>query len=49
MLRVGARTISQCAACRKQTSLIAGTVFQGTKLALTVWFLAIGVCSLRMH
>jgi transposase-like protein len=41
VLRVGARKIFQCGACRKQTSLIAGTVFQGTKLALTVWYLAI--------
>jgi transposase-like protein len=41
VLRVGARKVFQCGACRKQTSLIAGTVFQGTKLALTVWFLAI--------
>lgn len=41
VLRVGARKVFQCAACRKQTSLIAGTVFQGTKLALTVWYLAI--------
>jgi hypothetical protein len=40
VLRVGARKIFQCGACRKQTSLIAGTVFQGTKLALTVWYLA---------
>ena len=31
----------QCQACRHQTSLIAGTLFQSTKLPLTVWFLAI--------
>jgi hypothetical protein len=37
VLRVGARKIFRCGACRKQTSLIAGTVFQGTKRALTVW------------
>jgi ribosomal protein L37AE/L43A len=30
----------QCSACRHQTSLIAGTVFDSTKLALTRWFLA---------
>jgi len=41
VLRVGARKVFQCGSCRRQTSLIAGTVFQGTKLALTVWFLAI--------
>jgi transposase-like protein len=41
VLRVGARKVFQCGACHKQTSLIAGTVFQGSKLALTVWYLAI--------
>ncbi len=30
----------QCAACRHQTSLVAGTVFEATKLALVRWFLA---------
>ncbi len=41
--RVRGRThpLLQCQACRDQTSLIAGTVMQGTKLALTAWFLAI--------
>lgn len=41
--RVGGRThtLFQCRVCRHQTSLIAGTVMQGTKLPLTVWFLAI--------
>ena len=37
--------VFQCNACRHQTSLIAGTVLQGTKLALTVWFLAIYLVS----
>jgi transposase-like protein len=45
VLRVGARKSFQCCACRRQTSLIAGTLFQGTKLALTVWFLAIYLVS----
>jgi len=45
VLRVGARKSFQCRACRRQTSLIAGTLFQGTKLALTVWFLAIYLIS----
>jgi transposase-like protein len=45
VLRVGARKSFQCRACRRQTSLIAGTLFQGTKLALTVWFLAIYMIS----
>jgi hypothetical protein len=31
---------TQCNACRHKTSLIAGTIFLGTKLGLTVWFLA---------
>ena len=44
-LRVGTRKSFQCRACRRQTSLIAGTLFQGTKLALTVWFLAIYLIS----
>lgn len=35
----------QCNACRHQTSLIAGTIFQGTKLGLTIWFLAIYLIS----
>lgn len=38
-------TLFQCRACRRQTSLIAGTVMQGTKLPLTVWFLAIYLIS----
>ena len=41
----GTRKVFQCNACRHQTSLIAGTVFQGTKLPLTVWFLAIYLIS----
>ena len=39
------RKAFQCGACRRQTSLIAGTLFQGTKLALTMWFLAIYLIS----
>jgi len=34
------RTYWQCAACRRQTTVTAGTVFAATKLPLTVWFLA---------
>jgi len=30
----------ECAACRKQTSVTAGTVMHGSKLPLTVWFWA---------
>src|SRR5450631_3308905 len=45
VLRNGSYKVFQCNACRHQTSLIAGTLFQGTKLALTVWFLAIYLIS----
>jgi len=41
----GARRLLQCKACRHQTSLIAGTLFSGTKLPLTTWFLAIYLIS----
>src|SRR5688500_15319504 len=36
-----ARKVFQCNRCKKQVSLRAGTVFQDSKLPLTVWFLAI--------
>lgn len=35
------RTLYQCTRCHHQTSLISGTLFEQTKLPLTVWFLAI--------
>lgn len=34
------RGLYQCHRCRRQTSLTAGTLFAGTKLPLTTWFLA---------
>lgn len=34
------RVYYQCRACRHQTTLISGTVFEGSKLPLTTWFLA---------
>ena len=40
----GRKTV-QCQSGRVQTSLIAGTVFQSTHLALTLWFLAIDLIS----
>lgn len=40
-VRVGHRHLWQCHRCRHQTSLIAGTIFEATKLPLTTWFLAI--------
>jgi hypothetical protein len=36
----GNRTYWQCSGCRHQTTVISGTIFQGTKLPLTGWFLA---------
>ena len=45
VLRDGVRKVFQCHACRHQASLIAGTVFQGTKLPLTTWLLAIYLLS----
>ncbi len=35
------RSLYQCSACHHQTSLTSGTIFEHTKLPLTVWFLAI--------
>jgi transposase-like protein len=37
---VGPRQLYQCNACRRQTSLTAGTVFASTKVPLTTWFRA---------
>lgn len=45
VFRDGVRKVFQCTTCRHQASLIAGTVFQGTKLPLTTWFLAIYLIS----
>jgi hypothetical protein len=35
------RKLYQCNRCRHQTSLIAGTIFENSKLSLTTWFLGI--------
>lgn len=35
------RKLFQCYRCRRQTSLTAGTIFDSSKLPLTVWFLAL--------
>lgn len=45
VVRQGVRRLYQCSACRHQTSLIAGTVMESTKLPLTSWFLAIYLIS----
>jgi transposase-like protein len=37
---VGPRQLYQCNACRRQTSLTAGTIFNATKVPLTTWFCA---------
>ena len=41
----GARKLFQCQACRHQTSLTAGSLFENTKLPLATWFLAIYLIS----
>lgn len=45
LLKVDTHKTFQCQRCRLQTSLIAGTLFQSTRLKLTVWFLAIYLIS----
>src|SRR5258705_13682287 len=35
---VKTRALYQCTACRRQTSLIAGTIFAATKAPLCTWF-----------
>src|SRR6476646_3160595 len=37
---VKTRALYQCAACRRQTSVIAGTIFAATKVPLCTWFRA---------
>ena len=39
------RATFQCNRCKRQLSLLAGTLFQATKLPLTTWFLAIYLLS----
>ena len=36
--RLQSRGLHQCADCRQQTSITAGTIFEHTKLPLTIWF-----------
>jgi len=35
---VSARRLQQCHRCHHQTSIIAGTIFESSKLPLTTWF-----------
>lgn len=37
---IKSRKVHQCNRCHKQTSLTAGTIYQGTKLPLQLWFIA---------
>jgi hypothetical protein len=39
--RRGRQIYYQCCACRHQTTLVSGTLFEATKLPLTTWFLAL--------
>jgi transposase-like protein len=41
IVKRGARRLFQCNACRKQTSIKAGTIFASSKLSLRLWFKAI--------
>jgi ribosomal protein L37AE/L43A len=41
----GGQLLLQCSGCRHQASLIAGTVFEASKLPLTRWFLALFLLS----
>ena len=51
------RKLQQCNRCHRQTSITAGTIFDSTKLALTLWFQAIylmtqdkkGVSAMKLH
>ena len=43
------RKLYQCHKCHHQTSLIAGTIFHGTKLPLKKWFLAIYLLTQRKN
>lgn len=38
---VSTRRLFQCVDCKYQCSLISGTIFESSKLSLTIWFLAI--------
>jgi len=37
---IESRKVHQCNQCHRQTSLTAGTIYQGTKLPLQLWFIA---------
>ena len=51
------RKLQQCNRCNRQTSLTAGTIFESTKLPLTLWFQGIylitqdkkGISAMKLH
>ena len=55
--QLSSRKLQQCNRCHRQTSITAGTIFDSTKLALTLWFQAIylmtqdkkGVSAMKLH
>ena len=55
--QLSSRTLQQCYRCHRQTSITAGTIFDSTKLPLTVWFQAIcsmtqdkkGASAMKLH
>lgn len=42
--RVTHRRVWRCNACRRQFSVLTGTIFQGTRVPLQVWLSAIDAC-----
>ena len=54
---VSARRLQQCNRCHHQTSIIAGTIFEASKLPLTTWFQGIylitqgkkGISAMQLH
>ncbi len=55
--RLNTRKLQQCHRCGRQTSITAGTIFEGTKLPLTLWFQGMylmtqhkkGVSAMQLH
>ena len=55
--QLNSRKLQQCNRCHRQTSITAGTIFDSTKLPLTVWFQAIylmtqdkkGISAMKLH
>lgn len=55
--QLSSRKLQQCNRCHQQTSLTAGTIFESTKLPLTLWFQGIylitqdkkGVSAMQLH